>query len=77
VYSVIVVATTLVLPFVADTGVIYVAAAVVLGALFVWRALQLARDHSPQRAIKFFTCSNLYLALLFAAIAVDTLVLSA
>jgi protoheme IX farnesyltransferase len=76
VYSVIVVATTLALPFVADTGVIYVAAAVVLGALFVWRALQLTRDHSPQRAIKFFTFSNLYLALLFVAIAVDTLVLS-
>src|SRR5262249_1435794 len=76
VYSVIVVATTLVLPFVADTGVIYVAAAALLGAWFVWRAFQLTRDHSPNRAIKFFMFSNLYLALLFAAIAIDTLVLS-
>jgi len=77
VYSVIVVATTFVLPFAADTGVIYIAAAALLGACFIWRAFQLTRDHAPDRAIKFFTFSNLYLALLFAAIAIDTLVLSA
>jgi len=76
VYTVVVVATTLVLPLVADTGVIYLAAAVVLGATFFWRAVQLVRDGSPERAIKFFMLSNLYLALLFAAIPVDTLVFS-
>ncbi|HXY92711.1 MAG TPA: heme o synthase [Acidimicrobiia bacterium] len=77
VYSVVVVATTLVLPLVADTGAIYLAAAVVLGLVFVWRAMQLVRHSSPERAIAFFMFSNLYLALLFAAIAVDTLVRSA
>ena len=32
---------------------------------------------NPQRAIRFFTFSNTYLALLFAAIAVDVLVRAA
>jgi protoheme IX farnesyltransferase len=76
VYTAVVVATTLVLSLVADTGAIYLVAAVVLGAVFAWRALQLVRNSSPQRAIKFFAFSNVYLALLFAAIAVDTLVRS-
>jgi protoheme IX farnesyltransferase len=75
-YSVVVVAVTLTLPLVADTGAVYLAAAIVLGALFVWRAVQLARSETPDRAIRFFMWSNLYLALLFAAIAVDTLVQS-
>jgi protoheme IX farnesyltransferase len=76
VYSLIVFATTLTLPLVADTGVVYLVAAILLGLVFVWRALQLARQNTPERAIKFFTLSNLYLATLFAAIAVDTLVQS-
>jgi protoheme IX farnesyltransferase len=76
VYSVVVVATTLLLPIVADTGVVYLAAAIVLGVAFILRALQLVRASTPARAIKFFTFSNVYLALLFAAIALDTLVLS-
>jgi protoheme IX farnesyltransferase len=76
VYSVVVFATTLVLPFVADTGVIYLVAAIALGLVFMWRALQLVRHSTPERAIKFFTLSNIYLASLFAAIAVDTLVRS-
>jgi protoheme IX farnesyltransferase len=76
VYSVVVFATTLVLPFVADTGVIYLVAAIALGLVFIWRAVQLVRHSTPERAIKFFTLSNVYLASLFAAIAVDTLVRS-
>ena len=76
VYSVVVFATTLVLPFVADTGGIYLVAAIALGLVFMWRAVQLVRHSTPERAIKFFTLSNIYLASLFAAIAVDTLVRS-
>ena len=38
--------------------------------------VRLARGYSPERAIRFFTMSNTYLALLFAAIAVDTIVQS-
>jgi heme o synthase len=76
VYSVVVFATTLVLPFVADTGPIYLVSAILLGLLLLGRAVQLVRHSTPERAIKFFTLSNIYLASLFAAIAVDTLVRS-
>ena len=76
VYSVVVVAVTLSLLFFESMGVVYVVSAVVLGALFVWQATKLLRDTSPQRALKLFMFSNTYLALLFAAIAVDTLVRS-
>jgi protoheme IX farnesyltransferase len=73
IYSLVVVAVTLSLVAVAEMGWIYVGAAVVLGALFVMQALRLQRDATPQRAIKLFTFSNTYLALLFAAVAIDTL----
>lgn len=55
-------------------GVIYVSAAVVLGAIFVAYALQLRADGTPQRAMKLFTWSITYLTLLFSAMAVDQLV---
>jgi len=74
VYSVIVLAVSLVLPFVADVGAIYIATAGVMGVVFVWQADRLRRDSTPERAIRFFTFSNAYLALVFAAVAVDTLV---
>jgi heme o synthase len=75
IYSFVVVATTFTLPFATDeVGVIYVVAAAVLGALFIGQAIRLARDTTPGQAIRLFTYSNTYLALLFAAVAVDTLV---
>jgi heme o synthase len=73
-YSVLVVAITLLLFLFESMGVVYLAAAVGLGAAFVWQALSLRRDPTPQRAMRLFTFSNTYLALLFAAIAVDTLI---
>jgi len=78
VYSVVVVATTFVLPFTTDAvGAVYVITAAVLGALFVAQAIRLARNTTPAQAIRLFTFSNTYLALLFAAVAVDTLLRSA
>jgi heme O synthase-like polyprenyltransferase len=44
--------------------------------MFIVQAIRLNGDPSPERAIKLFMFSNIYLALLFAAIAVDTLVRS-
>ena len=74
IYSFVVVATTFVLPFVTDeVGVVYVVTAAVLGVLFIGQAIRLARDTTPAQAIRLFTYSNTYLALLFAAVAVDTL----
>jgi heme o synthase len=71
---VLVVAITLLLFRFEAMGVVYLAAAVGLGAAFVWQALALRRDATPQRAMRLFSFSNTYLALLFAAIAVDTLI---
>jgi protoheme IX farnesyltransferase len=78
VYSVIVVAVTFTLPLTTDdVGVVYVVTAAVLGALFIAQAIRLARDTTPAHAIRMFTFSNTYLALLFAAVAVDTLLRAA
>jgi heme o synthase len=77
VYSVIVVAATLVLPLVSELGWLYGIAAAALGVALVGQAIRLARSAQPDKAIRFFTFSNTYLALLFAAIAVDTVVRAA
>jgi protoheme IX farnesyltransferase len=71
-YAVVVMAVSLVLPFTITMSPLYPVVAVVLGALFVIAAEQLRRDPTPERAIRLFTFSNTYLALLFAAVAVDT-----
>jgi heme o synthase len=78
-YTVLLVALTLVFAVVADMGPIYVGAAVVLGAVFLWRAWALYRqgtapEESTAQAVRLYRWSITYLALLFAAVAVDTLV---
>jgi heme o synthase len=56
-------------------GAVYLVAAAVLGGVFLWLALALRRDPSPRRAAVLFHYSLAYLALLFVAMAVDPLVL--
>jgi protoheme IX farnesyltransferase len=73
-YAVLVVALSLVLPLVASVGVVYLAAASALGLLFIVQGVRLRRDPTPERAIAFFTLSNMYLALLFTAVAADVLI---
>ena len=75
-YSVVVVACTLALPLVITMSAFYVVVASALGVGLVMEALRLRRDPSSERAIRMFMFSNTYLALLFAAIAVDTLLLT-
>jgi protoheme IX farnesyltransferase len=73
-YAFVVVAVTFTLPLATDdVGALYLVAAAVLGVLFIGQAIRLARDATPARAIRLFMFSNTYLALLFAAVAVDTL----
>ena len=72
-YAVVTSAVTLLLGLTITVGVLYVAAAVVLGAIFVGRAFLLVRDPEPVRAIQFFAWSNVYLMLVFVAVALDTL----
>jgi heme o synthase len=73
-YSLVMVAVTAV-PFVWGTlGIAYLVAAFVLGAGFVWLAVQLARHTAPRQASLLFHASLLYLALVFVAAAVDVVV---
>jgi len=71
-YTIVVMAVSLVLPLTVTMTPLYATAAVVLGAIFVLGAEQLRRNPTPERAIRLFTFSNTYLALLFTAVAVDT-----
>jgi protoheme IX farnesyltransferase len=86
VYSVGLVAVTL-LPWAwGSAGLLYLAAALALGAVFVWLAERLRREIAPRsgagvtqpaaraRAALLFHYSLLYLALLFVALAIDPVV---
>jgi protoheme IX farnesyltransferase len=77
-YTVLLVVLTLVFAAVAGMGVIYVVAAVALGAAFLWRSYLLWRqgsssEGSTAQAIRLYRYSIGYLTLLFAAVALDTL----
>jgi protoheme IX farnesyltransferase len=73
-YSLGLVAVTL-LPWAWGTvGLLYLAAALALGGVFLWLAERLRRDTTPRRAMLLFHYSLLYLALLFAAMALDLVV---
>lgn len=70
-YTIALVATSL-LPFaVKMSGLIYLASAIVLGAIFLWYAWQIYRHYSDLVARKTFAYSIVYLSLLFAALLVD------
>src|SRR5947208_79855 len=70
-YSVVLVAATA-LPFLGGTlGPGYLAAALGLGAVFLWLALRLRRETTPRRAAFLFHYSLFYLALVFTAMALD------
>jgi heme o synthase len=70
-YSLVLVAVTLTPWAWGSAGLGYVAAALALGGAFVWLAERLRRDLTPRRAALLFHYSLLYLALLFAALALD------
>jgi protoheme IX farnesyltransferase len=78
VYSYTMVVTSLLLWPIAPTGVFYPTVAVVLGAAFLVEAHRLRRRAmvsdalSVLKPMRLFHASNLYLALLFAAVAVDS-----
>jgi len=73
-YTVAVVVTTLLLYVVRAMGPLYLAAALLLGAGFVYMAVALLRDTEHgghRRARRTFMYSNIYLALLFFAMVAD------
>jgi protoheme IX farnesyltransferase len=76
-YSWVVVLVSFTLGLTTTVGPVYLVAAAVLGCAFIAGAAQLLRSPEPVRAIRYFGYSNLYLAALFVAVAVDTLVRNA
>jgi heme o synthase len=75
-YTLLLWALTLLFAPVADMGGVYVAAALVLGAVFTWYAVRLVRDRDTKAAMRVFTWSISYITLLFGAMAVDQLLRS-
>lgn len=74
VYSVVMVAFTLVFAPVAGMGLIYWIGAIVLGALFIAMAVRVLRTLATSHAMRLFTYSITYVTLLFALMAVDQIV---
>jgi protoheme IX farnesyltransferase len=77
-YTILMVAISLILWAVARMGVVYLAAAVILGAIFLRQAYNLWRQGSSEEgstagAIRLYKYSISYLTLLFAAVAIDTI----
>jgi protoheme IX farnesyltransferase len=74
IYTVALWITSLVFAPVAGMGLIYLGSAILLGAVFLLFAVQLQRDHTPERAMRLFSYSISYVTLLFGAMALDQLV---
>jgi protoheme IX farnesyltransferase len=73
-YTVVLIAVTLAPVAFGVFGVVYGLSAAVLGAAFAWYALELRRTMERVAAVRLFHFSLLYLALLFAAMALDSVV---
>ena len=70
-YTIVLVATTM-LPYAVNmSGLIYLAGALVLGAMFLWYAWQIYRRYTDLIARKTFGFSIVYLSLLFACLLID------
>jgi protoheme IX farnesyltransferase len=70
-YTVALIAVTLVPVALGTLGVPYLVAALALGGAFLWLALRLRAELVPRRATVLFHYSLAYLALLFVAMALD------
>jgi heme o synthase len=73
-YSVLVVAVSLLLYPVARLGALYLTAAIVLGVVLVGYAVRVVRDRATRTAMALFRYSITYLGLLFAAAAADRVI---
>ena len=74
-YTVALVAVTLAPVALGTFGVLYGVVAALLGATFLWLAVELRRTMARAAAVRLFHFSLLYLALLFVAMAIDTVVI--
>jgi protoheme IX farnesyltransferase len=72
-YSILLVALTLVFFAVAGMGLLYLAGALLLGGLFLAQAFAMWREGTERRAVALYRYSITYLTALFALMAVDVL----
>ncbi len=79
IYSVLVFIATMILWPVAKLGLIYGVSAIVIGLWFIYGAVDLLREQDEaavdKKAIRYFAFSITHLTVVFAAMAIDTLVL--
>ncbi len=73
-YSLLLLAVTLVLFGMHAMGYVYLVAAVVLGGILIYMSLRLLRDQTKRWARTLFWYSNCYLALIFAVMVVDRVI---
>jgi protoheme IX farnesyltransferase len=76
IYTVLLWGLTVLFAPVAGMGILYLASAVVLGAIFVALTLRLQREGTPDRAMRVFGWSITYITLLFGAMGADALLRS-
>ncbi len=70
-YSLLLVAITLIPFSLQDLGALYLLVALLLGGRFIYLAIKLLRDQSKATARRLYVYSNMYLALLFLAMVLD------
>ena len=73
-YTVVLAAVTIALGPVADLGILYLVASIVLNLAFIGGTVGLARQPSPARSMRLFAYSISYVTLLFVAMAVDVFI---
>ena len=73
-YTIVLVATTLVLPVAHVTGVVYLASASVLGLMLLIAAWRVWRTPGDKVAWTMYRWSSLYLMLIFVALIMDAVV---
>ena len=73
-YTVLMVAITLVFFAVAKMGLVFLAGALVLGGMFLFQAFAMAREGTDARAVRIYKFSITYLTALFALIILDVAV---
>jgi protoheme IX farnesyltransferase len=73
-YSLLLLAVTLILFAMHTMGYLYLVAAVALGGVLIYMAIRLVRDHTKKWARTLFWYSNCYLAAIFAAMVVDRVI---
>jgi protoheme IX farnesyltransferase len=71
IYTVLMVALTLIFFAVAKMGLLFLAGALVLGGMFIFQAFAMAREGTDARAVRIYKFSITYLTALVALIILD------